>query len=178
MSEQIENKNQLKNIINAILENKRILVYRNEIKGETDDTYVLLYNHNDSDYDILTIPFVINELSPDREFISFLFETEKFDINNLSNLIVEYIDYLKKSCIIKGYVYGELLRLLTMLNYKMSIDYTMFNKHSFSGKIRYTVILDLDKTATISEKIEYCNYCRHDNSTNVGIQKCVTYKLE
>lgn len=178
MVEQIENKSHLKHVINAILQNKRILVYRNEIIGEVNNSHILLYNYNNDDFDIFTIPYVIERLKEEKEFISFLYETEKAGINILSNWIIDYIDYKTKSCKIKGYVYGELLKLMTMLNYKFSVDYSNFNKYMFSGEIKYTAIPDLEKTAIVTEKIEYCNHCENVNDTEVGIKKCLSYKLE
>lgn len=178
MAEQIENKTQLKHLINAILENKRILVFRNEVQGEIDNNFILLQNYNNEDFDILSIPNVVNRLNQEKEFISYLFETEKVDINSLSNWIVEFIDYKERSCRIQGLIYGELLRLLNMLGYKASIDQTLFNRYSLSGKIKYHILLDSGKTATIVEKIEYCNKCKNDKDISIGIAKCLSYRLE
>lgn len=178
MTEQIENKAYLRHLINAILENKRILVYRNEITGEIDDSFVLLNNYNNEGFDILTIPSIINKLNHEKQFISYLFETEKTDINRLSNLIVEYMDYKDKSYTIKCHVYAELIRLMNMLNYEFSIDYKLFNKYMFTGEVKYIVTLNFEKTATIIEKIEYCNSYRHYNEMQIGIHKCLAYSLE
>ncbi|CAG38835.1 hypothetical protein [Sulfolobus islandicus rudivirus 1 variant XX] len=178
MTEQTKYVEQLKNIVDAILENKRILVYRNEINKDLDNYFTLYYNDNDSDYDILTIPFILENLKEEKDVLIYFYETEKFNIDELSELIVDYIDYKKKSCLTKHLVYSELLRLIDLYNYKISEDYSNFNKNTFSGEIKYLIMFNSDKYSTITEKIEYCNYCMHDKNVSVGVQKCVTYKLE
>ncbi|CAC93971.1 hypothetical protein SIRV1gp16 [Sulfolobus islandicus rod-shaped virus 1] len=177
MSDEI-NKTQLKNIINAILEYKRVLVYRNEINGDIDNSYVLFYNEIDSNFDILTIPFVIENLREEKEFLKFLYESELFDIDNLSKLIVDFIDYKHRPCLLKGLVYVELLDLIKQYNYQITENNINFNKNRFTGEIRYIISIDSNKTAEIIKKIEYCNFCLYDRDINVGIQKCVTYKLK
>ena len=169
-----------KTLVKAILKTGRILVYRQELEqtpeGENEDTYIFQYNNDYSDFDVLTDPELLQlnevELSIFREIFDIM-----DDIDRFSEILTKYLIRKMQTCTMTGHPYAILLEKAKKY-FKVEEDYSEYNEHNYTGKVKYT-IKDGDVTlGTIVKNIEYCNHCIDDPRISIGIQKCIEYIIE
>ncbi len=171
-----------KALVKAMFRTGRALVYRQElelpedIEIEDDDTYIFYSDKNYSDFDVFMHPEIIQlnntELNVFREIFDIMEDIDKF-----SEILTKYAIRKMQTCTETGHPYLILLEKAEKY-FNVEKDYSEYNEHKYTGKIKY-IIKDGDMTlGTIIENIEYCNYCIDDPTISIGIQKCIEYKIE
>ena len=170
-----------KAIIKAIFKTGRVLVHRQELDlpedYEDNDKYVFYNDDCSSDFDVLTLPDILQLDERELNIFREIFIIEEMDIDKVSEIIAKYAIRKQQTCTTSGHVYSLLLEKAKKY-FSMEEDYSEYNEHRYAGKIKY-VIKDGDTVlGTIVKNIEYCNRCIGDPRISIGIQKCTEYTIE
>ena len=180
-----------KALLKAILKAGRILVLRQELREEVpeevwslledckiEDKYAFQYN-DDSDFDIFTHPDILGQLDEKEiEIFNQIYDlSQEMGIDELSEIVANYVTKKEQSCTKTGHVWLFLLKKAEKY-FNVETDDSEYSQLTYAGQIRYIIKDGSTVLGTIIEDIDYCNRCVSDTSVSIGIQKCVKYEIE
>ena len=171
-----------KALLKAILKAGRILVYYDEVgllkNYEIKDKYMFRYYNKNNDSNILMLPDLLQLDETEINIFNKIFDLrEEMGIDELAEMIANYVNKKQQTCLKTGHVWLLLLQKAREY-FEVEEHYSEFDAHAWVGRIKYIIKEDNITLATIIENVDYCNKCFSGADILVSAQRCTKYEVE